>query len=213
MHKNYKEVHSDEVYIITGAMCIFRFDGENTDAKWIYDEERVKRIIKEITLTYSEGNWLVQDGTVYSASYDMARLYDQIEEKEDTLSRSGIAMPNASILSRHSIKYYRNTDADQVNKNIELSLLGIEENIVTIRLKNITDEECTYGLRFSLQKEIDGKWFEVPVAVPASFISVACVLPAGKTVEEQCNLAMYGELESGHYRIEKENAYAEFDID
>ena len=229
------------------AMCLYKFDGEATFVKWIYDTKTEDQIISEInklptksvgaeklaewkepcygisisdkegydiTLTYSDGIWLIKDGSVYAAQYDLSGLYERTEAEETWLSQGGMAMPNASALSQYSLKYYGTTGAENENQNIRLSFVKKEGSVITVRLENLTEEEQLYGEYYSLEKEIDGSWYKVPVALTNyGFTDIGIILSPGASREETCDLTMYGTLAPGHYRIEKANAYAEFTIE
>ncbi|MBQ6733414.1 MAG: DUF4362 domain-containing protein [Lachnospiraceae bacterium] len=226
------------------AMCFYRFDGETTYVKWLYDQTEEKRIIKEINklptvsgepsllsdwpdtcygisirdkdgydiwLSYGNGIWLVKGGRVYTAEYDLAGLYERIDTEEDWLSKDGSAIPNAAILAKYNANYYGKTGDEDINQSIRMTFLDLDGTVATVRLDNLTETEVTYGEPFTLDKEIDGEWVKLPVAMSNySFISVANILQTGDSAEAKCDLIMYGELEPGRYRIEKENTYAVF---
>ncbi len=167
----------------------------------------------EIWLTYSDGIWLTKDGSVYTADFDLGGQYARLEGEEDTLSQGGMAMPNAAILAKYSEKYYGTVDPEKVNDGLRLTFVKMEGPVVTVKLENLSDEPYIYGTYYSLQKEIGGTWYQMaPALSNYGFNDIAYELPAGGSSEEECDLTMYGELEAGHYRIEKELAYAEFDI-
>ena len=72
-------------------------------------------------------------------------------------------------------------------------------------------EEFTYGEYFSLQKQIDGQWYTMPVrADNVGFQDIAHILPDGESASETYNLDIYGTLEPGMYRLVVETLSAEF---
>ena len=166
----------------------------------------------DIWLTYSDGMWLTKDGSLYKAKYDLAGVYDSFDGDENAWE-SGIAMPNSIILSEYSLKYLKRDDSSDESTKIGLSFVGKEGPVVTVKLENLTQDTIAYGTYFTLEREIDGIWYILPPALSNyAFIDIAIELPAGASKEENCDLTMYGELKPGHYRIEKEHAYAEFEI-
>ena len=201
------------------AMCFYRFDGETTYVKWLYDQTEEKRIIKEINklptvsgepsllsdwpdtcygisirdndgydiwLSYGNGIWLVKGGRVYTAEYDLAGLYERIDTEEDWLSKDGSAIPNAEILDKYNANYYGKTGDEDINQSIRMTFLDLDGTVATVRLDNLTETEVTYGEPFTLDKEIDGEWVKLPVAMSNySFISVANILQTGDSAERR----------------------------
>lgn len=168
----------------------------------------------EIWLTYSNGLWLLKDGTVYEAEYDIESLYDGVEDPDLYEMEGGIHMLNAALLGQYDIRYYQKVeDMSDTRDGVSLSVVSVEDHIVTIKIQNDSDEDFFYGEYFTLQKEIDGSWYEIPVRHSNyGFNDIGLYLQAHSTEEETCDITMYGELEQGHYRIEKEGLAAEFEI-
>ena len=82
---------------------------------------------------------------------------------------------------------------------------------ITILIANNSGEEFTYGEYFSLQKQIDGQWYTMPVrADNVGFQDIAHILPDGESVSETYNLDIYGTLEPGMYRLVVETLSIEF---
>ncbi len=97
---------------------------------------------------------------------------------------------------------------------MSLHFVSIDGNKVTVEYNNNSDKEYLYGDYYYLQKNINGEWYQIPVALSNyAFNDIAHILNPGGNAKFTCNLTMYGELEAGHYRIVKENLYTEFDID
>ena len=121
-------------------------------------------------------------------------------------------MPNSIILSEYSLKYLKRDDSSDESTKIGLSFVGKEGPVVTVKLENLTQDTIAYGTYFTLEREIDGIWYILPTLSNYAFLDIGIELPADASKEEKCNLTMYGELKPGHYRIEKEHAYSEFEI-
>ena len=233
------------------AMRVFRFDGENTVSRIVFDNEWEKRVIDavnslqlttaeetvlsewtepcygiEITdkdgmsiwLTYSNGLWIEKGGALYRGELDMSTFFEEAASLKKTLEdvfESGIYMPNAAILAKHSIRYCRKETGEEVTEKdgISLHFVSFDGKRVTVEYENTSDKEYTYGTYFCLQKKIDGTWYMIPVALSNYvFPDIAYILPSGESRQEVCDLTLYGDLEDGYYRIVKENLYAEFGI-
>lgn len=169
----------------------------------------------DIWLTYSNGLWLLKDGSVYEADFDFETVFSGVSDEDQDTMEGGINMPNSSILGQYDMRYYAKVeDMSNTRDGVTLSVTAVEGNIVTIKIQNDSNEEFCYGEYFTLQKEFDGCWYEVPVRLSNyGFNDIGIILDAHKSSEEKCDLTMYGELEKGHYRIEKEKLAADFYVD
>ena len=173
----------------------------------------------EIWLTYSNGLWIQKGGALYRGELDMAAFFDEAASLDRTLdytSQSGISIPNAAILAKYSIKYCQKATGEKVTEKdgVSLRFVSLDGSKVIVEYVNNSDKEYLYGDYYYLQKSIDGEWYQIPVALSNyAFNDIAHILNPGGNAKFTCNLTMYGELEAGHYRIVKENLYAEFDID
>ena len=64
---------------------------------------------------------------------------------------------------------------------------------ITVRITNKSGEDFSYGEYFSLQKQIDGQWYTIPVrADNVGFQDIANILPDGESASETYNLDIYG---------------------
>lgn len=168
----------------------------------------------DIWLTYSNGLWLLKDGTVYEADYDFNKLYDNISDAEPEIMRGGIGMPNSAYLCEYDKRYYEKSDDLYDSKdNITMSVTSVEGKSVIVKLENNSDADYCYGEHFRLQKKIDDVWYIIPVKLSNyAFNDLGYILNAHESQEMACDLTPYGELSPGIYRIEKENMAAEFVI-
>lgn len=169
---------------------------------------------EEMNLTYSDGLWLLKDGSVYQAKYDIKKLYDKVSDEDDMNSYDGgILFPNAALLGKYDNRFYRKSEDLPSEKNgVSLSFVSLEDNRVTVSIKNDSDGYFSYGEYYTLQKKIDGEWYTLPCVKEWAFYDVLLEIPAGVKTEEICDLTPYGTLEKGTYRIEKEGLVAEFEI-
>jgi hypothetical protein len=106
-------------------------------------------------------------------------------------------------------------DADELcaedTEGVSTTVEDIGTSEITILIANNSGEEFTYGEYFSLQKQIDGQWYTMPVrADNVGFQDIAHILPDGESASETYNLDIYGTLEPGMYRLVVETLSAEF---
>lgn len=167
-----------------------------------------------IWLTYSDGKWLSKDGSMYAGEYDLATVFEGAPEDNMTCIPGGSGMLNAALLGKYDIGYYAlGEEISDSTGEISMEVLSISDNLVKLQLKNESKEEYLYGLPFTLEKEIDGRWYRLPVALSNwGFTLAASVLEPGGCAETYADLTMYGDLEAGKYRIVKEELAAEFEI-
>lgn len=75
---------------------------------------------------------------------------------------------------------------------------------ITYTMENQTDRDLSYGQDYGLQKEKDGRWYQVEPESPVAVTLELLWLPAGNTDTFELSWeSSYGKLSSGHYRIVK----------
>ncbi len=166
----------------------------------------------DISVTASGGVWLKNDGAVYYGDTDLSVLWEQMEGKdEDTWNV--LNFPNAGRLSAYHTIFLLKADEQtaEVPEGLTLTVEDIGTSEITVRITNNSGEEFSYGEYFSIQKQIDGQWYTVPVrADNVGFQDIAHILPNGESASETYNLNIYGTLEPGTYRLVVETLSAEF---
>ena len=166
----------------------------------------------DISLTASGGVWLRNDGAVYYGDTDLSFLWREMEgSDEDTLNV--LNFPNAGHLSVYHICFLLKADEllTEDTEGVSMTIEDIGTSEITVLITNNSGEEFTYGEYFSLQKQIDGQWYTIPVrADNVGFPDIAHILPDGESASETYNLDIYGTLEPGMYRIVVETLSAEF---
>ncbi len=166
----------------------------------------------DISVTASGGVWLKNDGAVYYGDTDLSGLWEQMEGKdEDTWN--ALNFPNAGRLSAYHTIFLLKADEQtaEVPEGLTLTVEDIGTSEITVRITNNSGEEFSYGEYFSIQKQIDGQWYTVPVrADNVGFQDIAHILPNGESASETYNLNIYGTLEPGTYRLVVETLSAEF---
>ena len=166
----------------------------------------------DISVAASGGVWLKNDGAVYYGDTDLSGLWEQMEGKdEDTWN--ALNFPNAGRLSAYHTIFLLKADEQtaEVPEGLTLTVEDIGTSEITVRITNNGGEEFSYGEYFSIQKQIDGQWYTVPVrADNVGFQDIAHILPNGESASETYNLNIYGTLEPGTYRLVVETLSAEF---
>ena len=166
----------------------------------------------DISVAASGGVWLKNDGAVYYGDTDLSGLWEQMEGKdEDTWN--ALNFPNAGRLSAYHTIFLLKADEQtaEVPEGLTLTVEDIGTSEITVRITNNSGEKFSYGEYFSIQKQIDGQWYTVPVrADNVGFQDTAHILPNGESASETYNLNIYGTLEPGTYRLVVETLSAEF---
>ena len=121
--------------------------------------------------------------------------------------------PNAGRLSAYHTIFLLKADEQTAEspEGLTMTVEDIGTSEITVLIANNSGEEFTYGEYFSLQKQIDGQWYAMPVrAYNIGFQDIAHILPDGESASETYNLDIYGTLEPGIYRLVVETLLAEF---
>lgn len=166
----------------------------------------------DISVSASGGVWLKNDGAVYYGDTDLSVLWEQMEGKdEDTWNV--LNFPNAGRLSAYHSIFLLKADEQTAEgpEGLTMTVEDIGTSGITVRIANNSGEEFSYGEYFSLQKQIDGQWYTIPVREDnVGFQDIAYILPDGESASETYNLNIYGTLEPGTYRLVVETLSAEF---
>lgn len=115
---------------------------------------------------------------------------------------------------------------EEVN-TLEGAEIVVDESLVTstgitYTISNQSDKDLDYGQDYGLQKEKDGRWYQVEPENPVDVTLELLWIPAGSRDTHEISWeTSYGKLSAGHYRIVKsvsdnENGYylaGEFNIE
>lgn len=103
------------------------------------------------------------------------------------------------------------TTYDTVNNFDGVSMTAKEETVthtnLTLVFENKSNNQCIYGNSFLLEKNISGRWYQIPVAIDDNygFDDIGYVLNPGENGEWTVDWEwLYGSLDEGEYRIVKE---------
>ena len=140
-------------------------------------------------------------------------MWEQMEGNDEDDTLNVLDFPNAGHLYSYHRFFLMKVD-EQSAENQEGLTMTVEDigtSEITVRITNDSGEEFSYGEYFSLQKQIDGQWYMIPVrADNIGFQDIAHILPNGESVSETYDLDIYGTLEPGIYRLVVETLGAEF---
>ncbi|WP_431804550.1 immunoglobulin-like domain-containing protein [Halobacillus andaensis] len=78
---------------------------------------------------------------------------------------------------------------------------------LTVILENNSEKQCTYGEHFLLEKKMEGRWYQVPIALDGNygFEDIGYDLDSSDSREWTVDWDwLYGGLEPGEYRIVKD---------
>ncbi len=92
---------------------------------------------------------------------------------------------------------------------IYLSVESLDDGVVALRISNHSGYEIEYDEAFALEREEEDGW----VTLEAEETEPDDAVYTLEDLEEAvvlCDLNPYGDLGDGHYRIEKDDLYAEF---
>ena len=93
---------------------------------------------------------------------------------------------------------------DDITAKIKEDIIMSSKEDITLILENKTDYEYSYGVDFSLEVELDNKWYKVPFDKNSAFIEIGVVLKGNSESKEVLELSKYfSDLPDGKYRIVK----------
>lgn len=113
-----------------------------------------------------------------------------------------------SLIITGCVKKEESSDKTVLTIDHKISM-SIKENTLTnksttIRLKNNSEEEFTYGPEYHLEKQNDGKWDDIEPKEVLSWNSVLYRLKSNEFIEINIDWTTgYGELSKGHHRLVK----------
>jgi hypothetical protein len=146
-----------------------------------------------------------------SGSYAGVQVNNSLPaEKENNTEKGNSTTETISSESADAIDW-KPTEYDTVN-NFEGVTMSVKDGTVspsglTVVFESKISGECIYGEFYSLEKEIDGKWCQVPVAIEGAyaFREIGYSLPSGESRELSVDWKwLYGDLGTGKYRIVKD---------
>lgn len=91
-------------------------------------------------------------------------------------------------------------------ENITISISNISPTGATVTIKDNTITPAIYGIWYGIQKEIDGKWYNLePLIKNYAWITIGYTVDDNNEIIFEINWKdLYGKLPKGNYRILKE---------
>ncbi|MBQ9166504.1 MAG: hypothetical protein IJX71_06250 [Oscillospiraceae bacterium] len=179
---------------------------------WICDKNGY-----DLSIAWSDGLWLTQDGAVYQVDADFGGYWEQLAGEDEETGLSVLYFPNSEYLSPYDSRFLSEAKDPyaimDMPLDVTMELVGIEGNIATLIIDNHSGEEFSYGMYYALQRQIDGTWYEMVMKDDVAFEDVAIILPDMEQSEVTCDLSIFGELETGTYRIVKDGMVAVFGVE
>ena len=168
-----------------------------------------------ISIAWSKGVWLKNNGAIYYGDRDFSSFWKQLEGEKEDDSLTVLNFPNAGRLSAYHLSFMLKVDEEVAENTDGLDILvkSVLPDEITISISNNSGEEFTYGEYYSIQKEIGGQWYALPIQEDnIGFHDIAHILPAGESAIETYDLTIFGTLESGNYKLVIETESVEFSI-
>lgn len=106
---------------------------------------------------------------------------------------------------------------DGVSISLDQEVYAPEGETFVLTVSNQSEEEISYGIAFTVERQEDDQWVIVEPEEEMSFIMIAHILGPGEEAEEELNMQYYEPFKSGEYRvvrqIEGEVLTAEFTVE
>ncbi len=103
-----------------------------------------------------------------------------------------------------------------VHLELDKDVYDAEGDTFTLTVTNHSNQEISYGVSFTVEKQVDDDWYTVEPEEDMMFIMIAHILEPDQEQEEQINMEYYEPLSEGTYRvvrqIEGEIVTAEFEV-
>lgn len=133
-----------------------------------------------------------------------------------TLVISVISLWSCSDSSGEPSPYEEVNTMENVSIELEKDQYSSEGDTFILNTINNSEDEISYGIAFTLEKEDDNEWFIVEPEEEMAFILIAHILGPGEEAQDELNMEYYEPLDPGEYRvvreIEGEVMTAEFEV-
>ena len=142
-----------------------------------------------------------KNGYVYRGLlYD---TYNCLEYSVPQIKRKGLKLACMPI---NSVEFKESTYIETNIENVSISISDISLTGATIIIKDTNKTPYTYGQWYKIEKEINGKWYEVKTVIKDyGFNEIGYLPDENNEVKFVINWEwLYGELPLGSYRILKQ---------
>jgi hypothetical protein len=123
---------------------------------------------------------------------------------ENTLAETSLDRQNTNDDDWEATSYLNVNNFDGVTMTVKEG--SVSSAGLILMFKNNSSSQCIYGEYFSLEKQIDEIWYQVPVVIDGNyaFNSIGYNLDSGSDSEWSVDWEwLYGSLSAGKYRIVK----------
>lgn len=117
---------------------------------------------------------------------------------------------SVSVLGACSENESEPSPYDEVN-TMENVRIELEKNVYEpagdtfiLTTVNESEDEISYGVAYSLEKEQEGEWYVVEPDEEIAFIMIVHSLAPNEEAQEELNLEYYEPLDTGDYRVVRE---------
>ncbi len=155
---------------------------------------------------FAAGHHRPLDGTEYEAS--VRSLFP--EKYHDRIFSRNHARDLEPLVRQKAERYSKPTPYETVN-NFDGVAMVVKSGTasaagLTVVLENRSNSECIYSEFFALEEKINGRWYQVPIAIDNyGFNSIGYDLAPGEQREWTADWGwLYGDLGPGEYRIVKD---------
>ncbi len=170
----------------------------------------------EIAMSWSNGYLYDRDGAVYKFDYDFEKTIEQNSFELDGHDGRGLFFTaRYMVLDEDGWNPKFMVPAGEPDTSGDITLeADFRGDTIHATLRNNTDAWWEYGAMYWLEVQLGEQWYLVPETPEGNwgFPDIGYNLPPGEETERIYDLAMYGELPQGHYRIVVENTADEFDV-
>ena len=152
---------------------------------------------------WSNGYWITQDGFVYEFEFDFKTLEKQ-NWMDEIILTSFSMFPNARLLTEENGRWntmlLTPSNILEPPEYILVNFISLENEIISITIRNDRDYDWVYNVGFTLQVLLDDVWYNVPCP-PSVFFSDIFIIPAREERVRTYWIDLYGNLPSGVYRL------------
>lgn len=165
--------------------------------------------MEEIWNTLTEAGIMPSEGYVdqVNNSICISVSTSNFENALEILAEMGIDVEASSeTLSEYAGIGEVSTREISEEEEVSFVLDEIHESSADFTITNLSSRLLQYGMDKTLEKEVDGTWYQVNMKTNYSWSDVALTLYSGGQVSVTVNWGEYGsykELSSGHYRLIK----------
>lgn len=173
---------------------------------------------------WSDGVWLDQAGNVWQADADFEGYWKALEGEDEEDGLTVLNFPNAGLLGAYDLRFWKPAgeaepapDAGGGIAHLPLGMYmtvqDVTDGVATVLIDNQSGYEMSYSTYYALQKELNGEWYELPIVkTNVGFNDIAYELQDLEQATVQCDLTIFGDLDSGRYRLVKDDMTAEFNL-